>query len=1327
MASEYDALLAEPPKSEYDALLTPEAPPRVEEIKPAPTVMGELGAGRIGSAAGLAKNEIENLLSPSQPTSALQVHGESGRSLLGTTERIPSSPDDSTLSAAGKAVVNVGNQTMAGLTSPEMLPLLPIAGAEATVGKVLAAAFGGQMATAVPGQVIQAIHAPTLQEKLEGGLGAGLSTLFAVGGLGHATGLTAKLFPSKPEVPDPITTNESPIVTKANESLDQLRASEPVAIQPTQEITPNEIQKPSAGEDVQRQPEPYGGDGGQRLGDEQIQQGNEVAQTQNAEPAAHEIASTIEEANKALGANEYGNVKFQIAGPGGPMNVSGKVTRVFTDGRIELKTQNNGYHTIEPPGTSEGVGGAILPSAAGEEAVLGTETETLGPNVGARKVRPGQQDQIDSARLEMRNAVNKTDYANPADKPTSIADARERVNEAVAGIKPGSTDSLFNSDGARKSVSPPEPQALAPATESVAPPETAPGQPVGEIKPGEPAPESPDQKMFADFQGYQAKQEGPSQAAIGIVPRSNEFVRQDVAKAIGGGVKAVQQIKALLTPANVSELSGVASRVIRENAAQLAREKEMAGASLQEAAKLVGKNDPATNLDIINRLETGKSLADTGLDAYKQARQAGYDSRIEQVRALNPNAMQNLIQDYFPHIWTKESIDKVAGNLDAIPAGNAWASIFGKKPLEGPKGFLKQRSVPTTAEGIAIGLEPVTTNPVMLDLLKMHEMDRYVMGQKIKQEFIDNGTWKFVREGDKAEPGYVQINDRIANVSAPRDWKVVNAEGKEMPGQTTLGHYYAPEDAARVVNNYLSPGLRGFAPYDAFRFVGNMMNQVQLGVSMYHATFTTIDAATSTLSLGLEQIARSGGSPKELTVAAGNIARAFAEAPVGGALIENLWRGNKFLREYSKPGTTNAELAKIVDAAVAGGARVKMDTFYNTGAVNSFFDALKSGNYAGAVLRAPFALFQAAAKPLMEYTVPRMKLGIISQNLEYDLGKLEQEANKTGATITRDDIRKVAARTVDSVDNRMGQLIYDNLFWNKVLKDTLMGSVRSVGWNLGDIREIGGGLLDTVTAPKRAYDALTKGSQLADNPVVTKRMTYAVALPLMVGVLGSMYQYLMTGEGPKDLMDVYMPRTGRKKADGSDERVMLPTYMKDIAPLALAASREGAVGLVKRSYSMALNKMHPAVTTFGQMTANQDYYGNQIRNADDGLVSTIQKEIEFVAKNFRPFSVQGVIQREGGLKEKAQAVIGLMPAPRALTDSPAMRLMHDINAGKRPAGGYDAAQQQKRADKRAAQQGQDLRPEIFKRLSKDDKARVLELATPEEKAIFQSGSNKLGL
>jgi len=54
---------------------------------------------------------------------------------------------------------------------------------------------------------------------------------------------------------------------------------------------------------------------------------------------------TINEIN-TLKANEYCLVKVEIGGPNGPHTVAGRITRKLADGRFEIKTQNNGYHSV---------------------------------------------------------------------------------------------------------------------------------------------------------------------------------------------------------------------------------------------------------------------------------------------------------------------------------------------------------------------------------------------------------------------------------------------------------------------------------------------------------------------------------------------------------------------------------------------------------------------------------------------------------------------------------------------------------------------------------------------------------------------------------------------------------------------------------------------------------------------------------------------------------------------------------------------------------------------------------------------------------------------
>jgi hypothetical protein len=83
-------------------------------------------------------------------------------------------------------------------------------------------------------------------------------------------------------------------------------------------------------------------------------------------------------------------------------------------------------------------------------------------------------------------------------------------------------------------------------------------------------------------------------------------------------------------------------------------------------------------------------------------------------------------------------------------------------------------------------LVPVTDNPVTLTLLKISEMDRYVMAHQALQGFDASGVADFFPLGRKAPPNWVQIKDPIGT-------SYRCGEG----GETILnGHWYAPEGAA---------------------------------------------------------------------------------------------------------------------------------------------------------------------------------------------------------------------------------------------------------------------------------------------------------------------------------------------------------------------------------------------------------------------------------------------------------------------------------------------------------------------------------------------------
>ena len=81
------------------------------------------------------------------------------------------------------------------------------------------------------------------------------------------------------------------------------------------------------------------------------------------------------------------------------------------------------------------------------------------------------------------------------------------------------------------------------------------------------------------------------------------------------------------------------------------------------------------------------------------------------------------------------------------------------------------------------------------------------------------------------------------------------------------------------------------------------------------------------------------------------------------------------------------------------------------------------------------------------------------------------------------------------------------------------------------------------------------------------------------------------------------------------------------------------------------------------------------------------------------------------------ALTGLTARQLQLWDAGGL-LSPAIASHKTAAGGYTEQQQQRRDDKRAAAAGADLRLPLFKRLSSEEREKVMEVANPEEKAIF---------
>ena len=891
------------------------------------------------------------------------------------------------------------------------------------------------------------------------------------------------------------------------------------------------------------------------------------------------------------------------------------------------------------------------------------------------------------------------------------------------------------------------------------------------------------------------------------------FVREDVAptlRSVATGLRdSWNDIRKLVFPTLFDKASFVASLVMRGHIGELARRTDQAAHATRDAEKYFNKQPAEDNFDFMDRMEHGQPQKNAFLDAIAKVLRGLYDDRRKMIQDLGTGKLRQFYENYFAHVWAKPERAKTV-----------MQAFFGKRPLEGSKSFLKQRTYPTIADGRAAGLQPVTDNPVTMTILKIREMDKYIAGQRILKdpemaakyvdaregqapfgyrkledpagtvygqsiqqisEFPNAGLWaglnkvadalglthdrgfqnlgqgavgradragrrirtlhgsaedvtaheighqidwlagsgrRFVldypdaatverlkraratlrdktstpddRRGARAEldnlkdaiqnrkefakqlrdladlrggrKEYVRKREeKMAQLAemwvgsrelfartAPKvyaEWKKFLDENpklhalRDIEGNTEVtpiaqpydvgglvikGHWYLPDGAARMVDNYLSPGLGRYAAFRAAMGLNNAMNLFNLGLSGFHPVKTVFEAFATKGQIGVEQMLR--GRPIK---GAGNI----LAAPT--APFTSIFKGDKYLKEWYAPGSQGAHIGAIMDHLTAGGARARRDQMYRTQIGEKMVQAFYRGNVPGAIIRAPFAGMEGLTRFIMDWFVPRIKLGTMADMAEAELDRLGPDAKA-------EDVQRVMAEIVNSVDNRMGEVARDNFFTHRYLKDASMFLMRADQYFLGTVREIGAAAADIVRQPLAARRG---------EPVNLKRISYVASMLMFHMATAALYQYLHTGKWPEEGEDYFYPKNGQTDEHGHPERTSLWSYVKDVH------------SFVRHPVTTLKNKTAPALTMMIDLLRNADFWNVRISNPDDTLLQRTLDRGKFVAKQFEPRSVENAVRQQklgATAGNQAEQFVGLSPAPADLDQSPAERMAHDL-------------------------------------------------------------------
>ena len=395
--------------------------------------------------------------------------------------------------------------------------------------------------------------------------------------------------------------------------------------------------------------------------------------------------------------------------------------------------------------------------------------------------------------------------------------------------------------------------------------------------------------------------------------------------------------------------------------------------------------------------------------------------------------------------------------------------------------------------------------------------------------------------------------------------------------------------------------MKGASAYRVARTLADSSTSLQLAISGFHFTFALADAQFSTLALGLAEAERGNYGKAAL-----NVAKAITPlwAPI------DLFRDGYTLRKAYLEGKVPEKLKPLANAVLmAGGtfsnADFKIDPLHRnfTDAFRNAAESYKTGakgeaakEVAIGVAKMVPAILETVNKPLMEHMIPSMKLGVFSQLAAFEMSKGPE------------NLRPRLQRAWQVTEDRLGQMTYDNLFWDKAAQQALHIATRSVGWNLG-----------TFNVAKGATDIFKTGLKPSN---ISHRTNYVVATIVGTAINGMILQYL-SGNGlpkarknPKDEFLPYVPgssdaftpvtgRPGETDQHGNPIRTMPAGYMKDLAEFARMSAGKASI------VDFLASKANPMISGVSEALANKDSMGNEIGNVGERIAHTIPHPIAF--------------------------------------------------------------------------------------------------------------------
>jgi hypothetical protein len=508
------------------------------------------------------------------------------------------------------------------------------------------------------------------------------------------------------------------------------------------------------------------------------------------------------------------------------------------------------------------------------------------------------------------------------------------------------------------------------------------------------------------------------------------------------------------------------------------------------------------------------------------------------------------------------------------------------------------------------GLVPEDDNPLTMQVRAQYEMQR-ILGLREQLRASENGgsvTWS--PNTEPVPDGHAKITDRIAQETrrqANPTWVVAKyAKGtpkeggfdkdqwlddnaKSMihvqPGQPapdgytfnkreTPGTYHAGEDTARMWNNATAKSTTD----PLAKIPGKVAQELvkfRYDFSPVHAINGVVQHTAMSMGNLMKNLPRLWGGGE----GAVPVSDIFKDLNIFGP------RTNEMLAEIQKPGSQSPEVQDLAKRIQQGGADIKSKSILDPDVWRPVVDKFQSGNWQGGTISAVDALRKMVKAGTYDHVLNRIAA---IQGRQLAESQVRQGVSADDAQQTMQDQARV-------VNRALGRHVDSPEFKNSILREA--GKLMAPAWTYRV------GLMKNIA------------SAIAGNPHA-KALVVGTLINTAIGGAAAMaaLTYANTGQVqlPQTTRDYWNPKTGRKDANGHDERITF-------GPAAFGARMIGMAG--GRGIADELkSSMNPAITGAMETVENRDYAGNQIRPDEGSAIGNFGRGLGHIARGMVPMS-----------------------------------------------------------------------------------------------------------